>query len=152
MAGDWWFYHLTRTTLEQAAGPLLEKCLERGWRVLAVSPDPARLSALDAALWTYADGSFLPHGLADARDLDPVRQPVLLSGALHNQNAAEALLLMDGADAPSKSGYARCMVLFDGHDEPVRAQARAQYKRAKDAGLEVKYFQQTDRGGWKAAG
>ncbi|MEM1148491.1 MAG: DNA polymerase III subunit chi, partial [Pseudomonadota bacterium] len=37
-APEWWFYHLQRTTLERAVGPLLEKCLERGWRVLAISP------------------------------------------------------------------------------------------------------------------
>ena len=47
---EWWFYHLQRTTLERAVGPLLEKCLERGWRVLAVSPDTTRRAALDEAL------------------------------------------------------------------------------------------------------
>ena len=50
LAPEWWFYHLSRTTLEQAAGPLLEKCLERGWRVLAVSPNAKRRADLDAAL------------------------------------------------------------------------------------------------------
>ena len=72
---EWWFYHLKRTTLEQAAGPLLEKCLERGWRVLAVSPDVRRRGALDAALWTYDDQSFLPHGQAEAAGLDPSERP-----------------------------------------------------------------------------
>ena len=36
---EWWFYHLSRTALEVAAPPLMQKCLEAGWRVLAVSPD-----------------------------------------------------------------------------------------------------------------
>ncbi|HPF24221.1 MAG TPA: DNA polymerase III subunit chi, partial [Hyphomonas sp.] len=49
---EWWFYHLSRTTLEQAAAPLMSKCLEAGWRVLAVSPSADRRAALDAALWT----------------------------------------------------------------------------------------------------
>ena len=29
-----WFYHLERTELEKALPPLLEKCLQRGWRAL----------------------------------------------------------------------------------------------------------------------
>ncbi|MDX1294141.1 MAG: DNA polymerase III subunit chi, partial [Hyphomonas sp.] len=39
---EWWFYHLSRTTLEQAAAPLVQKCLDAGWRVLAVSPSAER--------------------------------------------------------------------------------------------------------------
>ncbi len=46
---EWWFYHLQHTTLERAVGPLLEKCLERDWRVLAVSPEASRRAALDEA-------------------------------------------------------------------------------------------------------
>jgi DNA polymerase-3 subunit chi len=56
---EWWFYHLSRTTLEQAAAPLMSKCLEVGWRVLAVSPNADRRAALDAALWTFDEQSFL---------------------------------------------------------------------------------------------
>ena len=45
---EWWFYHLSRSALEVAAPPLMQKCLEAGWRVLAVSPDMERLAKLDA--------------------------------------------------------------------------------------------------------
>ena len=62
---EWWFYHLERSGPERAAGPLLEKCLERGWRVLAVSSDERRRAALDEALWTYSDESFLRGGDRD---------------------------------------------------------------------------------------
>ncbi len=151
MAAEWWFYHLERTSLEAAAGPLLEKCLERGWRVLAVSPRPERRAALDQALWTYSDLSFLPHGRDDG-ELDPARQPILISGSVENQNAAVALFLMDGADAPAESAVERCMVMFDGADDGVRGKARAQFKTAKEAGCVTRYFQQTPRGGWKEAG
>ena len=77
---EWWFYHLSRTALEVAAPPLLQKCLEAGWRVLAVSPDKERLAKLDAALWTFDDNSFLPHGQAEAPGLDPARQLLIQPG------------------------------------------------------------------------
>lgn len=148
---EWWFYHLQRTTLERAVGPLLEKCLERGWRVLAVSPDVTRRAALDEALWTYDDQSFLPHGQAEAEGLDPAAQPVLISSATDNLNHASVALLMDGVDMPVDAPYERCMVMFDDGDGATRQKAREQFKAAKDSGLTARYFQQAGRG-WKEAG
>tara|TARA_R110000764_G_scaffold117528_4_gene204795 strand:- start:63251 stop:63727 length:477 start_codon:yes stop_codon:yes gene_type:complete len=149
---EWWFYHLSRTTLEQAAAPLMAKCLEAGWRVLAVSPNAERRAALDAALWTYDDQSFLPHGQAEAPGLDATRQPVLLSAKADNVNGAAALVLMDGVTVPVDAPYTRCMVMFDDGDSGARTKARAQFKAAKDAGLVTRYFQQTPKGGWSEAG
>jgi len=149
---EWWFYHLERTTLEQAVGPLLEKCLERGWRVLAVSARPERRAALDEALWTYADGSFLPHGRAEAEGLEAADQPILISEKADNLNQAVACLLMDGAVVPVDAKFERCMVMFDGGDSATRDLARQQFKSAKEAGQTVRYFQQSGRGGWKEAG
>ena len=148
---EWWFYHLQRTTLERAVGPLLEKCLERGWRVLAVSPDITRRAALDEALWTYDDQSFLPHGQAEAEGLEPAQQPILISEATENLNEAAVVLLMDGVDMPADAAFERCMVMFDDGDQAARQKAREQFKAAKDAGLPARYFQQAGRG-WKEAG
>lgn len=148
---EWWFYHLQRTTLERAVGPLLEKCLERGWRVLAVSPDITRRAALDEALWTYDDQSFLPHGQAEAEGLEPAQQPILISEATDNLNEAAVVLLMDGVDMPPDAAFERCMVMFDDGDQAARQKAREQFKAAKDAGLPARYFQQAGRG-WKEAG
>lgn len=148
---EWWFYHLQRTTLERAVGPLLEKCLERGWRVLAVSPDVTRRATLDEALWTYDDQSFLPHGQAEAEGLDPAAQPVLISSVTDNLNQASVVLLMDGVEMPVDAAYERCMVMFDDGDGATRQKAREQFKAAKDAGLSARYFQQAGSG-WKEAG
>ena len=149
---EWWFYHLSRTTLEQAAAPLMSKCLEVGWRVLAVSPNPERRAALDAFLWTFDERTFLPHGQAEAPGLDASRQPILLADKVENVNTANALFLMDGTTAPVDAPYTRCMVMFDDGDHDTRSLARQQFKAAKDAGLVTRYFQQTSSGGWNEAG
>lgn len=148
---EWWFYHLKRTTLERAVGPLLEKCLDRGWRVLAVSSDVSRRAALDEALWTYDDQSFLPHGQAEADGLAAPEQPVLISKDTDNQNRATVALLMDGAELPVDAPFERCMVMFDDGDGATRQKAREQFKAAKDAGLVARYFQQSGQG-WTEAG
>ena len=140
---EWWFYHLERTGLEAALGPLLEKCLEKGWRVLVVA-DEQRLPDLDAGLWTWRDDSFTPHGLADQH---AGRHPILISADSEPLNGAQAVVLLDGASADA-SRFARCMVMFDGADTATRDIARSQYKAAKDGGAVVRYFQQDGRGGW----
>jgi len=49
------FYHLKNMSLESVLPPLLEKSLERGWRVVVQSTSLERTEALDAHLWTYSD-------------------------------------------------------------------------------------------------
>lgn len=56
------FYHLTESKLEDALPPLLEKSVERGWRVAVQLKDAARRDLLDQHLWTFREDSFLPHG------------------------------------------------------------------------------------------
>ena len=53
-----------------------------------------RVAALDALLWTYDEASFLPHGTA--RDGNAARQPIWLTAADENPNAATMLVLIDG--------------------------------------------------------
>src|SRR4051812_30324096 len=70
------FYHLQNMSLEAVLPPLLEKSLERGWRVIVQATSEERAEALDAHLWTYRDDSFLPH--ATWRAGDAQEQPVLI--------------------------------------------------------------------------
>ncbi len=141
---EWWFYHIEHTTLDAAIAPLVEKCLDRKWRVVIVGHEET-LDRLDRALWTFREDSFIPHGRGRS---DPAKQPVLLSTEAQPANAAKVALLLDGSDADSAL-FERCMVIFDGGDEAARAKARQQYKAANDAGQLARYFQQERGGGWK---
>ncbi|MCR5880307.1 DNA polymerase III subunit chi [Phenylobacterium sp. J367] len=144
-----WFYHLERTGLDQALPELLEKTLQRGWKAVVRTPHAERLEHLDGWLWSYREDSFLPHGIA--AEPNAARQPVLLTTADENPNAADALFLVDGAEAGELAGYARCVVLFDGGDEAQLAAARAQWSRIKATGAPVSYWRQRERGWEKQA-
>ena len=146
MACEVWFYHLERTALDQALPELLEKTLARGWRAMVRCAGPDRLDHLDGWLWTYRDESFMPHGTADAPNAE--RQPVLLTTATDNVNAAQALFLLDGADAPALDGFERCVVLFDGRDEAATEAARALWRQIKAAGHPASYWRQSEVGAW----
>lgn len=144
MTCEVWFYHLERSGVADVLPELLEKTIAKGWRALVVSPDQARLRDLDQHLWTYKDDAFLGHGLEE----EPLaeRQPILLSIKLSNQNAADALFLLDGAQAEDLSPYQRCIVMFDGRDEGALAFERVRWAQLKSAGAPVSYWRQTDSG------
>ncbi len=142
-----WFYHLERSNIEAALPSLLEKCLQRGWRALVRGGVEERLDGLDAALWTYRDESFLPHGRA-GRD-EPAGQPVWLTGADGNPNGAQALFVIDGANSADAKEFQRAIMLFDGRDEAALSIARARWKGAKDEGMTVSYWKESGAGRWE---
>jgi hypothetical protein len=47
------FYHLERQPVERVLPALIEKSLERGWRVVVQAASVERIVALDAHLWNY---------------------------------------------------------------------------------------------------
>lgn len=141
---DVMFYHLTRQPLDKALPALLEKCLERSWKVVVQASTPERVSALDDALWTYSDESFLPHGA----EADGAGETVWLTTTEANPNAAEVRVLVDGAAPPDLAPYVRALVMFDGNDADALDATRAQWKALKGAGHAVTYWRQGDDGRW----
>jgi DNA polymerase-3 subunit chi len=141
-------YHLQGRPLESALPPLLEKSLERGWRVVVQAASEERIEALDAHLWTYHDDSFLPHGTA--RDRDAGEQPILLTLDEGNPNRAQVRFLIDGADVPPDAAeYDRIVLLFDGGDPDAAAAARARWQDAKAKGFDATYWKQNAQGRWE---
>lgn len=140
-----WFYHLEKSELERALPPLLEKSLQRGWRALVRAGSEARLEALDQAIWTFRDDSFVPH----AREGDPMRQPVWLTTEADNPNQAQALFIIDNAEPGDISGFERACLLFDGNDQSALEMARSRWKQAKDAGIMASYWKESAAGRWE---
>lgn len=141
------FYHLTASPLEATLPGLLEKCLERGWRVLVRCGSETGLAALDAALWTYRDDAFLPHGTESAGSAE--RQPILLSLGTGNPNAADVLMLVDGARGRPEEmrDFVRTCLLFDGGDARALEAAREDWRAVAAAGVPATYWAQ-DQGRW----
>jgi DNA polymerase-3 subunit chi len=142
-----WFYQLERSSLEQALPPLLEKCLQRGWRAVVRGTLQERLDQLDQAIWTWRDESFLPHGL-DGRDAAE-KQPIWLTREKSVANGAQALFLIDGAEPSDIGAFERASILFDGREEAAVVHARLFWKQAKEAGVEVAYWKESAGGRWE---
>ena len=144
------FYHLQRTPLERALPKLLEKVLESGYRALVMAGSGERVEALNAALWTYEQRSFLPHGGPD--DGHAAHQPIYLTAAHENPNGATVLVLVDGVDHGRIGEYERCLDIFDGNDPEALDAARARWRARTAEGYAVTYWQQSPGGGWERQG
>ena len=141
------FYHLTASPLEKNLPGLLEKSLERGWRVLVRCGSEAGLAHLDAWLWTWSQPSFLPHATSHADH--PEHQPVLLTLGSENTNNSNVLMLVDQARATPEemAEFERSCLIFDGTDQAVVETARSDWRAVVAAGLPAKYWAQED-GRW----
>lgn len=143
------FYHLTRSTLEQALPQLLGRTLAAGERAVVVCGGPERVAALDAALWACAEPNWLPHGTPADGDVD--LQPIWLDIDDAAPNKARFLFLVDGASSARLEAFARVFDLFDGNDEAAVQVARARWIAAKAAGHALSYWQQGPKGWAKQA-
>ena len=141
------FYHLTETRVEDALPPLLEKSIERKWRVALQTATSDRSAFFDGHLWTWRSDSFLQHGLEGEEFA--ADQPILITAGGGNANGASVRFLIDGAEPPDLSGYERVVFMFDGHDEEQLAGARNQWKRLKGEGQSPSYWQQNHDGRWE---
>jgi DNA polymerase-3 subunit chi len=141
------FYHLQGQRLEGVLPALLEKSLQRGWRVVVQGASEERIEALDAHLWTYRDDGFLPHGTW--RESEASAQPVLLTLTESNPNGSNVRILIEGAPMPADpESYQRIVLLFDGDDEEAVTAARTHWSEARARGFDVTYWQPDERGRW----
>ena len=141
------FYHLTRSPLEQALPRLLERARAAGHKIVVMTGSAERTQAIDNLLWTFDPAAWLPHGAA--KDGDAALQPILITEADENPNAADMLVLLDGVTSARIGEFARCAVMFDGNDEHALAGARALWAEWKARGFALAYHEQTERGGWE---
>jgi DNA polymerase III subunit chi len=144
---DVYFYHLEHQPLDRVLPNLLEKTLARGWRAVVQVGNEERLDAIDQALWTYTEDSFLAHGTA--RIGHASEQPIYLTLTDETPNGVGVRFLVDGAEARQFSGAERFVYVFDGHDAEAVASARSQWKAAKAAGCACTYWQQSPTGRWE---
>ena len=146
--GAAFFYHLTRTPLENTLSMLLGKSLAAGWRVAVRGCAAERMVWLDHQLWQGASDDFLPHGLAGG--VHDAAQPVLLTTTKDMANAASCLMAVDGADVAQEEvqRLERVCVLFDGNSATSLDAARGQWKALTDAGCSAQYWSEAS-GRWE---
>jgi DNA polymerase-3 subunit chi len=112
---------------------LAEKAYEQGLRVAVRTASAAETAEFDELLWTFADRSFVPHGVWPTEPDLAAATPVLVGSSALPASHRDVLINL-AADAPADfSAYARvCEVV--GGDEEARKAARHRWRAYRDAG------------------
>lgn len=115
------------------------KLAEKAWRldhsVYIRTRSRADAERLDDLLWTFRDGSFVPHGLAGR--MDGTEESPIMIGADSDGVAARDLLINLGDDIPAfAEGFPRVAELVTS-DETSRQLSRRRYAAYRDRGHEL---------------
>jgi DNA polymerase III subunit chi len=113
---------------------VVEKAYLAKQRVLVFCDDAALLSRIDEMLWTFGDGSFVPHDVV-ARDGAACEAPVALSAGPLPAEAGVVLINL-GTVVPAFHGkFERIAEFLDGRPE-VRAAGRERFKSYRSQSIE----------------
>lgn len=142
------FYHLSKSSLDEALPKLASKAYESGKRIKIKVGSELRVDFLSSLLWTFDEESFLPHGVK--KDGFSDMQPIYLSSDDENPNGATLLFAVDGADInlENTQGFERILYIFDANNENELSKARETWRAFATAG-ERHYWQQTPTGTWQ---
>jgi DNA polymerase-3 subunit chi len=132
------FYILAQPE-ERARQLLACKLAEKAWRldnsVYIHTSDRAAAERLDELLWTFRDGSFVPHGLAGRND-GTESSPIVI-GCDEQGIGTRDLLINLGDDIPGfAEGFPRVAELVTS-DENCRNLSRKRYAAYRDQGHEL---------------
>lgn len=128
------FYILTpqaRGNRYTLACRITEKAWKTGHRVYVHTLNEEECRHMDRLLWTFRDGSFIPHGITPGADA--VLNPVLVSCG-DNPRLEHDVLINLASEVPDFfSQFERVAELID-HDEKVKLAGRKRYRFYKDRG------------------
>lgn len=141
------FYQLRSTPLEKALPKLVEKIYDHQKRVVILLDSEERLNELNAVLWTYSPGSFLPHG--SKNDSDPEDQPIWLTTENENPNQSNILIVTNESVIDKTQDYEKILDFFNGLDADSLQKARERWLHYKKENHKLTYWEQTESGGWE---
>ena len=113
---------------------LAEKAYLASQSVLVWHTDPEELRIFDDMLWTFGDGSFVPHELLGAA-ASTAEAPVLLSAGTAPSRSVDVIINLAADVPPCLTQTHRVAEIIDGDDARRRA-GRARFKAYRELGLQ----------------
>jgi DNA polymerase-3 subunit chi len=112
---------------------VVEKAYLAGQTVLVWHTEVEELREFDELLWTFSDGSFVPHEPLTAGGFDAA--PVLLSAGTPPPGPVDVLVNL-AAEVPACTSAAQRVAEFIDGDPARRQAGRARFRAYKDLGLQ----------------
>jgi DNA polymerase III subunit chi len=113
---------------------LAEKAYLSAQSALVWHTDPNELRVLDELLWTFMDGSFVPHEMLGA-PTDTLQSPITLSAGIVPPAPVDIIINLAAELPACLSQSRRVAEIIDGDVERRRA-GRARFKAYRDLGIQ----------------
>ena len=117
----------------RTAARVVEKAYLAGQTVLVWHTEPEELREFDELLWTFSDGSFVPHEALAAEEFGAA--PVLLSAGTAPVGPVDVLVNL-APDVPACVASAQRVAEFIDGDPERRQAGRTRFRVYKDRGLQ----------------
>jgi DNA polymerase-3 subunit chi len=115
---------------------LTEKAYRLGLKIHIRAASDHEARTLDDLLWTFRQGSFIPHVLADSPSEERAEVPVLVGPPALSETGGDLLINLAPDTPPDLSRYARLAELVNA-DEAIRQPGRERFRQYKGMGLEI---------------
>jgi len=115
---------------------LVEKAYAQGHTVIVHTASAADSQAIDDLLWTFRQGSFVPHARVYPGNTADSEAPVRIGESLDGLDVGDVLVNLGHEIPPGYDRYARILELVD-QDEAVRQHGRNRYRLYRAAGHEL---------------
>ena len=112
---------------------LTEKAYGLDSRVHAHTSSPADAAKLDEMLWTFRQGSFVPHEVLETGM--PARAPVSIGSGNDHPDQGDLLVNLSEEPPAFAEKFARIAEIV-GSDEASRAAGRERFRHYRDLGIE----------------
>ena len=113
---------------------IAEKACIAGQKIVVLLEDAESLKRFDELLWTFGDGSFVPHDTVTTAGASCEAAVALTTGALP-ANHADVLINLTATLPPSFESFARIGEFLDARPE-VRAAGRERFKLYRGKGID----------------
>jgi DNA polymerase-3 subunit chi len=134
------FYILPNDSSEERlrlACRITDKALQQGQQVLINTESPAESARLDDLLWTFSQGSFIPHRVIDKATSAIIIEPVAIGCGIAPEIPDTHVLINLAATVPEFfNRYRRVAEVVDGN-EHRRTQGRERFRFYRDKGCEL---------------
>lgn len=140
------FYILSSAGTDAREGVLcrlVEKAHGAGLRAFVLASDTEQCDRLDEQLWTFRQGSFIPHARAEARDIEPIALGMKPTAA----EATDQVLFNLTEQTPEGwQQWPRLVEIIDQREGVVR-EGRSRFRHYREAGVTPQTHELGDRSG-----
>ena len=117
---------------QQFACRLAEKAYRLNNTIHIRTTDSRATEVLDELLWTYRDGSFVPHEIANASGAEP-QSPITIGHADSPRHQTDLMINLSEQVPAESASFPRVAEIVTS-DEAARQQSRKRYAQYRDLG------------------